>query len=148
MQAFNMPFIRHLSPQLAVAGQPSEAELAAARAAGLQRVINTRPLSEDAGFDEAATAVRMGLVYHCLPIASAQDLTLDAVRRFDQLLTEAKDASLLVHCASANRVGALFALRAAWLQGLSAEAALELGRQHGMTKLEVAVQALLQRGAV
>jgi len=50
---------------------------------------------------------------------------------------------VLVHCMSGNRVGALFALRAFWLQGMSAVEALAVGRRYGLTKLEPLVVQIL-----
>ena len=44
---------------------------------------------------------------------------------------------------SGNRVGALFALRAHWLQGLPAVEALAVGRRYGLTKLEPLVMQIL-----
>ncbi len=143
--SYSAAFIQHPSAQLATAGQPSEAELIVAKAAGLRCVINLRPLSESAGYDEAATAAKLGLSYQCLPIAGPQDFSRENVARFDALLAEADGASLLVHCASGNRVGALFALRAAWLQGKDTETALVIGQAHGLTKLVDGVRSILQQ---
>ena len=50
---------------------------------------------------------------------------------------------VLVHCGSGNRVGALFALRAAWLQGVAPAQAVALGRAAGMTALEPAIRGIL-----
>jgi hypothetical protein len=49
----------------------------------------------------------------------------------------------LVHCGSSNRVGALLALRAAWLKGATLEAALAAGRSAGLTGLESAVRSAI-----
>src|SRR5690606_38327465 len=51
----------------------------------------------------------------------------------------------LVHCASGNRVGALAALRAAWLQGADEEAAIAEGRRWGLRSLETEVRSSLAR---
>ncbi|MDR5880476.1 hypothetical protein [Caballeronia sp. LZ032] len=50
---------------------------------------------------------------------------------------------VIVHCGSGNRVGALFALRAAWVKGVDVPKAIEIGRQHGLTKLEDDVRRIL-----
>ncbi|CAN0336053.1 unnamed protein product, partial [Chrysoparadoxa australica] len=85
----------------------------------------------------------IGLTYHHLPIASPEDLNESNVRRFDEIMVPVGDEPALVHCASGNRVGALFALRAGWLKGQAPDAALALGRSHGLTKMEPAVEKLL-----
>jgi len=51
---------------------------------------------------------------------------------------------IVVHCASSNRVGAMAALRAAWLQGQSADQAIETGKAWGLKSLEPEVRALLE----
>lgn len=124
-------------------GQPTEVQLRGAAGKGLKRVINLRPESEDHGFDEVAVNADCGLQYAVLPIAGAQDLTRENAERLDALLAEAGDEPTLVHCASGNRVGALMALRAAWLQGASTDDALALGRRWGLTRMEPVVAELL-----
>ena len=140
---YQLPNVIHLSPRLAVGGQPSSRQLVDAKAMGLQQIINLRPTTEDAGFDEVSEVAGLGVAYHCLPISGRADLTLENVHRFEALLTSAGDVPVLVHCASGNRVGALFALRAAWLQGQNVEAALQIGKQHGLTSMLDAVKEIL-----
>ena len=124
-------------------GQPSQAQLEQAAKNGLKWVIDLRPAREDHGFDEPAIAPGQGLTYVSLPIGGPDDLTLANARKLDELLSQAGDASVLVHCASGNRVGALIALRAAWLQDQSTENALARGREWGLTKMQPMVAKLL-----
>ena len=130
---------------LLTAGQPSPADFQALATAGLKHIINLRPGTEDAGFDEAALAQKLGLGYSVVAVAGPGDLTLEKAQQLDQALAATGGAPTLVHCASSNRVGALLALRAAWLQKQSAEEALALGRAGGLTKMEPMVQQLLQQ---
>lgn len=146
MTDFNDPRLNAFAKSEADAlsgGQPDAEQLKAAAAAGIRRVINLRPASEDAGYDEAAAAAALKLDYQLLPIAGPQDLTADNVRKLDALLAAGAGAPTLIHCASGNRVGALMALRAAWLQQQPTEAALDIGRRWGLTKMEPAVRQLL-----
>lgn len=128
---------------LLTAGQPTPADFEALAAAGLRHIINLRPTTEDAGFDEAALALRLGLSYTVVPVAGPGDLNLARTRELDAALTATQSEPVLVHCASSNRVGALLALRASWLQGKSTDEALALGRAGGLTKMEPVVQQLL-----
>src|SRR5699024_12708494 len=66
-------------------------------------------------------------------------------RKLDTLLDEHAAMPTLVHCASGNRVGALMALRAAWVQGKSKEEALAIGRRWGLTKAEAAIDKRLSQ---
>lgn len=116
-------------------GRITADDLPTLRAAGIRHVINLAPASETPGFDEAAAVQAAGMRYDPLPIAGAGDLDRAAVLAFDRLL-QAADAPTLVHCGSGNRVGALVALRAAWLQGADEEAAVAEGRRWGLAGLE------------
>lgn len=145
LDALPIPNRQHPSANLVTGGAPDTAALTAAAAAGVRCVFDLRPAAERS-FDEPAVVAGLGLRFLHLPIAGAEDFTLATVRRFDSLLAEAGDGPTLLHCASGNRVGALMALRAAWLQGSPAEAALAIGRAHGLTRMEPVVQSLLARG--
>ena len=46
----------------------------------------------------------------------------------------------------ANRVGALIALKAFFVDGIPADEALELGKQHGLTRMEAATRRVLEQG--
>lgn len=143
LEAIALPMGGNPAPNLLTAGQPSGAELEALAAAGLKHVINLRPLAEDAGFDEAALVSRLGLSYTVIPVAGPGDINDNNMRLLDAALASAGNNPTLVHCASSNRVGALLALRAARIQGQSAEQALAFGRAAGLTKMEPLVQQLL-----
>lgn len=129
---------------LLTAGQPTPADFEALARAGLKHVVNLRPESEDAGFDERELAAKLGLSYTVIPIAGGGDLNAERARDLDAALAKAGDEATLVHCASSNRVGGLLALRAAWVQGKSVDEAMAFGRAGGLTKMEPIVQQLLQ----
>jgi len=129
-----------------VSGQPTVEAIAGLRSAGIKTVIDLRPDQETPDLDEKAVVEKAGLKYRSLPIASAADLTRENVTRFDQLLKDSEQENVLVHCASGNRVGAMMALRARWLQGKSEEEALAIGKAAGMTGMTDAVKAQLAAG--
>jgi len=128
-----------------VAGQPSADELAAAAEAGVVHVVNARAEGEFDEFDEAQAVDELGMRYHHLPIAGPQDLTRQNVAQFDGLLARIGEQPAILHCASGNRIGALFALRAAWIHNMSVEDALAEGRRHGLTGLEQAGRRILEK---
>jgi uncharacterized protein (TIGR01244 family) len=137
-----IPQWRALGDGLYAAGQPGPNDWPALRRAGLLNVLNLRPSDEQPGMDERALVTEEGMDYACLPVGNGADLGREVVSHFDDLL-RGLARPLLVHCASANRVGALFALRAAWLEGTDAGSALALGRTAGLTSLEPRVRELL-----
>lgn len=137
-----IPQWRPLGGGVYAAGQPGDPDWAELRRDGLASVINLRPPGEQPEAGEADRVRDQGMGYACLPIAGGVDLDRNVVASFDKLMRELP-RPVLVHCASANRVGALFALRAAWLNGASKEAALALGRAAGLASLEPRVRELL-----
>lgn len=126
-------------------GQPSVAELEALARDGVRCVLDLRQAAEDRGYDEAAATAAAGMRYLALPIAGAAGLTPEAVAAFARLVDDPAHHPLAIHCATANRVGAIVTLKAAWLDGQDREAALALGRAAGMKAIEPAVVALLDR---
>lgn len=141
-----MTSIRAFAPDLYSAGQPSPEQLERLAREGVRSVINLRAAGEPDQYDERAEAERLGLRYASIPVAGAQDLTPETVQRFTDELAEAQRAGpVLIHCASANRVGAMVALEQGWHRGAATEAALERGRAAGLTGLEPVVSDLLGR---
>lgn len=124
--------------------QPSIEVLTKLGSAGVRTVIDLRPDSETPDLDEKLVVERSGVAYRALPIAGKASLTRENVTAFDKLLSEAKEGEVLVHCASGNRVGAMMALRARWLEGKSADEAMAIGKAAGMTGLTADVKTLLE----
>ena len=122
------------------AGQPDEAAFGVFSNNGYVAVIDMRTPGENRGLDEPATVAAMGMDYVAFPIDSG-DITLDKARELDALLAQYAEP-VLVHCASANRVGALLALREFLASG-DAEKALQTGKDGGMTRLEGEVRKVL-----
>jgi len=139
----DIPNLLAVTPRLYVGGYVRPDVLPAVKAAGITHLIDMLPEAEHGGFDEAAAVAELGLFYVHLPIQGGQDLNRSAAEALDRLLASAADGTVLVHCMSGNRVGALFALRAAWLYDATPEEALAVGRAHGLTKLEPLVRQLL-----
>lgn len=91
---------------VATAGQPDAAAWGALARAGFRSVVDLREASEPRGHDEAGEIARAGLRYFLLPVSheSLGDRQFDAIRDF---LRDPANRPALVHCQSANRVGAL-----------------------------------------
>jgi len=84
-----------------------------------------------------------GLTYVRLPVGGEAELDLASARALHDLLHGPQPAPTALVCASGNRSGALLALEAFWLHGVSGAEALELGKRAGLTRLEPAVRSLL-----
>jgi len=126
---------------ISVAGQPDKAAFEVFASAGYTTVIDMRTAGEDRGLDEAAVVTDLGMTYVHMPIAGLDAISFENARELDKLLNDI-DGPALLHCGSANRVGALLALRES-LGGASDEDALEYGRAGGMTRLEKHVKDVL-----
>lgn len=140
-----LPQVRFPADNRVVSGAIDEKDIAQLRAAGIKQVIDLRPPEEHPALDEASLVEEQGLAYHLIPIEGVESLTRDNVRELHRLLEAAGDEPTLVHCSSGNRVGALIALREAWIKQRPPEEALAEGRRWGMTRLEEPVRALLQQ---
>ncbi len=123
-------------PGLVTGGQPTLEQLDAASALGIKTVINLRTPGESA-IGQTEVEAR-GMTYVAVPIGS-DGLTRENSAAFAAAI-EAAERPAIVHCGSGNRVGALFALRAFYEDGAQPDAALELGRTAGLTRLEGAVR--------
>lgn len=125
------------------AGQPSQAQFAELKAAGIQHVINLRPAGEQ-NWDEAQLVSSLGMHYHSIPVAGPGGVTWDNAAALQALLTKFEGEPTLVHCASGNRVGALMALSAA-AQGETPDNAIAEGKRWGLTSLENLVRKELSK---
>lgn len=126
------------------AGQPDAEALSVFRNSGYSAVIDLRGPDEDRGFNEQEAVEALGMTYILLPITSDEDISYASARELDRLI-EAQQGPVLVHCASANRVGALIALTAS-LDGADDEAAVAVGKEGGLTRLEPVVRDRLAEG--
>ncbi|RYD16136.1 MAG: hypothetical protein EOP90_04900 [Lysobacteraceae bacterium] len=133
------------APGVYAGGRIAAGDVASLRAAGIRRVIDLTPDAETPDFDEASAVRAAGLDYANLPLGGPNDLTRENVLAFDALMHDAT-RPVLVHCASGNRVGAMAALRAAWIEGTSADDAIAIGKAWGLTGLEDAVRQRIASG--
>jgi uncharacterized protein (TIGR01244 family) len=143
----DLPNVRQPQKTRIVSGSLTAADIGRLRAAGIKHLINLRTEQESQGLDEAFIAAGLGIDYHAIPIQGAQGLTNENARKLDVALTEAGDDLTLIHCASGNRVGALVAVREAWIRGRTTEEAIAEGKRWGLASLEPSVRQLLEQGA-
>jgi uncharacterized protein (TIGR01244 family) len=120
---------RVVKPGLAVSGKISETGLAQLKALGFKTILNLRTEQEGAKAEEAAVKAQ-GLRYEWVPVTPAS-LSLDDVAKVGRVLDDPTAAPILFHCASANRVGAVWAILQVQ-RGKTLEAALEEGRTIGL----------------
>jgi len=130
--AFNNAY--RLDDDYFFAGLPTEAGLRLAADDGVKVVVNLLTESQQAeriAFDEPALVAELGQKYVTIPIMP-DTFSKEDVARFANAV-ENVDAPVLVHCASANRVGALWAAYLNLHRGVELERAIELGRSAGLS---------------
>ncbi|NTS76493.1 hypothetical protein HR060_06380 [Catenovulum sp. SM1970] len=129
-------------PGVYSAGQLTQSDLTKLKHSDVKLIINLRPTSEANTYDESSFSNAIGIEYLNIPIASAADINFANADKLQQALEQAK-GDVVVHCASGNRVGALFALNA-FKQGKTIEQSVAFGKTAGLTRLEPVVKQVLQ----
>jgi protein tyrosine phosphatase (PTP) superfamily phosphohydrolase (DUF442 family) len=91
-------------PNLLTAGQPGPEHLAALRAAGNEVVLDIRDPMEPRSFDEPEVVRRLGMEYRNVSVrhGALDDATMAALL---EVIRANAGRPMLLHCASANRVG-------------------------------------------
>ncbi len=122
-------------PWLATAGQPSAEQFAAAREAGVKVVIDLRDPMEPRPFDEAATLAALDMEYINVPVVSGA--LSDAV--MEQVLAAVRAHAgepVILHCASANRVGGALIPYFIADEGMDEQAAVDAAMAIGLRSAE------------
>lgn len=121
-----------VSEEVCTAGQPSLDDLVKLKVQGVRAILNLRVPSEDPLIsDEEKQAQALGLKYFNLPVDSSR-LGPEQVERFFEIVDEKANRPLLIHCASANRVGAFWLIYRVKKYGWSFEEAEKEARKIGL----------------
>lgn len=121
----------HVLGDVYLAGQPSADDFQEFKKRGVKSVLNLRT-KDEMDFDEAKTLKSLGLEYHHVPIASPDSLTDENFDKLRKLLNEKDQRPLILHCASANRVGAVWLAHRVLDGGLTYDEALVEAKTVGL----------------
>ena len=127
------PRILCIDESLATAGQPKETAFAKLASNGFRSVLNLRTDAE--GIDlarERELAEKAGLRYLNVPV-SAPNLNEETVNAFIKAVKEKSNHPMLIHCGTANRVGAMMMIYRVLEQGWTEEKAAEEAARIGLT---------------
>ena len=124
------PNYTRIREDLAGAGQPSREALETLATRGFRTVINLRRDDEDGIKDERAIVEAQGLRYVHVPISGAS-LSRGDVEAIARVLEDPASGPVLLHCAAATRVGAVWALVEA-ARGVALEEAIGEGKRAGL----------------
>lgn len=123
-----------------LASQPAAADFEQAKAAGVRTVINLRHENEIKDFDERAVVTGLGMNYVNLPWHGPEQLNDEVFTRARELLSSAEQP-VLVHCGSANRVGAVWIPWRVLDGGVTFEQALAEAKTIGLKTAEFETKA-------
>lgn len=130
------------------ASQPSPDDFAQAKKGGIRTVVNMRHESEITAFDEPAVIADLGLEYISLPWNGPEELTDTVIDRSREIF-ETAPRPMLVHCGSANRVGAVWLAWRVLDGGLPYDQALAEAKEVGLKTpayLELATDYIRRHG--
>ncbi|MDQ3658752.1 MAG: protein tyrosine phosphatase family protein [Actinomycetota bacterium] len=126
---------------IATAGQPEREHFERLAAVGYRTVIDLREPGEDRGLNEPDTVRRSGMEYVNVPVNHA-DVDGETFERFREVMAAQERRPILVHCSSANRVGALLIPYLVLDEGKSVEEALDAASRVGLRSDELKRAAL------
>lgn len=122
-------------------GQPTAEEFAEAKKRGIKVVVTLRTKGE-VDWDEPATIKGLGLEFHRLGFRAPDTLTDDIFVDSLKFLAESKKNPVMLHCGSANRVGAIWLAHRVLNDGLSVEDARKEAARVGLRTPGYEVRAL------
>ncbi len=121
----------HRLGKVYLAGQPSADDFAIAKKEGIKTVINLRTPGE-MRFDEKGVLKGLGLEYHYLPFAAPDSLKDEIFEKSLKVLGDKKKQPVLLHCASANRVGAIWLVHRVLTDNVPIDKALKEAKEVGL----------------
>lgn len=121
----------HTCGNLFLAGQPSTDDIAAIQEKGIKRVITLRENGE-VDWDEAGKFKSAGIEFSSIPFRSTESLNDDVFSKVRLLLQDSQDTPTMLHCGSANRVGAVWMVHRVLDQGVELEKAIAEAKTIGL----------------
>ncbi len=121
----------HACGNLFLAGQPTPEDIAILKQKGIQRVITLRTDGE-VDWDEAAKIKQAGIEFVQVPFRLPDSLTDEVFDKVRKLLREHDRKPTLLHCGSANRVGAVWLAYRVLDEKVPLKKAIEEAREVGL----------------
>lgn len=127
------PKILCLSEDIATAGQPKEEAFAKLAANGFRSVLNLRTEAEGADLKREQELVeKSAMKYFNVPVVGSAP-KVESVEAFIKIVKDKSNHPMLIHCASANRVGAFWMIYRVVEQGWATDKALEEATRIGLS---------------
>jgi uncharacterized protein (TIGR01244 family) len=117
-------------PDVATAGQPTDAAFADIEKAGFKAVLNLRT-EEEGSVEERAKVEALGLEYYNIPMGK-DGINPENVALFEKILGDSKNRPILIHCGVSARVGAMWYIHQVLGEGKDEASALEEAKKAGL----------------
>ena len=128
-----VPHILCVDERVATGGQPTDSAFAKLAANGYRAVLNLRTASEGVDLKHEQEAVeKAGMRYISIPVVSSAPKA-EQVEDFIKAVKDTKNQPMLIHCGSANRVGAFWMIHRVIEQGWPEDKAMEEATKVGLT---------------
>lgn len=125
----------HAAGEVFLAGQPAAADLEKAREAGIRTVITLRREGE-LDWDEGRVVRDLGMEFRAIGFREPESLTDQIFDNVRDLLRDPVRRPVLIHCGSANRVGAVWIPYRVLDGGLDVDEAVAEARRVGLRTAE------------
>jgi uncharacterized protein (TIGR01244 family) len=127
-----VPHLRCVDDRLATGGQPEDGAFGELGRQGFHSVVNLRTSAEGAPIDRERRLVEAaGMRYLGVPVDGA-DPTAESVADFLEIVRDASNYPMLIHCSTGNRVGAYWMIHRVLDDGWSEDAAETEARAIGL----------------
>lgn len=131
-----VPNACQILPNVVTGGQPGTADLEAFQASGGGVLLDLRDPMEPRPLDEAATAQRLGLEYVIVPV-TAGTMTDATLERIHEVLRDAGEQPVFIHCGSGSRVGGALLPHLILEHGLTEEDAIAQAMRVGLRSADL-----------
>jgi len=121
----------HALGDIYLAGQPTPGDLPLLKQQGIKTIISLRH-SEEVPWNEAAAVEQQGMKFVHVPFQKPEELQPKVFDKVLKVLRDKKRGPILLHCGSANRVGAIWYAHRVLDGKLSPDAALKEARIVGL----------------
>ncbi|HSQ19650.1 MAG TPA: protein tyrosine phosphatase family protein [Blastocatellia bacterium] len=129
----DVPRIMCVDERVATGGQPTDAAFAKLAANGYRAVLNLRTASEGVDLKHEQDAVQTaGMRYVNIPVVSSAPKP-EQVDEFIRAVKDKENHPMLIHCGTANRVGAFWMIYRVVDQGWPEDKALDEATSIGLT---------------
>jgi len=121
----------HRFGKIYLAGQPQADDFRIAHEMGIKTILNIREHAE-LDWNEKKVVEDLGMQYFHIPFSTPKNLTDDIFAKTRKLFSDKSKHPIMVHCGSANRVGAVWLAHRVLDDALAEEVALAEAKKVGL----------------